>query len=767
MRVLGPNCLGFIKPGLHLNASFASKMALPGKIALISQSGALCTSILDWSIKNNVGFSNFVSIGSMLDISIADLIDYFGQDKETESILIYMESLSEARRFMSAARAFSRTKPIIVLKAGESKAGAKAARSHTGALAGDDAVFNAAFERAGIIRVKTIVNLFHAAKALAMQNRPANSQLGIVTNAGGPGVLAVDALVERGGQPAELEKNTITKLNKILPGPWSHGNPIDILGDADPTRYQQAVEQCLADKNVSAVLVILTPQSMTDPIAVAHKIVSLSQQNKTGKPILASWMGGFDVLRGREILEKGNVPVYRSPEDAINTFMSICQYSDNLAMLYETPATIPHAFVPKIKENQAIINRLIKEKRDVMTEAEAKEMLANYDIPVVKNAIARNAGEAVEFSTQLGFPVVMKILSPDIIHKTDVGGVVLNVKTAEEAKKHYNQILNSVKKSCPRANIHGIFIEPQVSKRYELLIGSKKDQIFGPVIVFGMGGVAVEVFKDTKVGLPPLNMSLAMHLIKDTKIYKLLKGYRHMPGVDLQAIQFLLYKFSYLLIDFPEIKELDINPFAVDERGGMVLDAKIILDKKVFGKNIKPYSHLCISPYPKEYTTKIRLKNGKTVLLRPIKPEDEEMEAGLFATFSKETLRNRFFREIKNVDHDWLTTFTQIDYDREIAIVAILKEKGKEKNIGVVRLMSDPTNERAEFAMAIGDPWHFQGLGKKFTDYILEIAKERGIKKVWARYLRSNKSMEDILKEKGFKIEGKGDKHIAELELKK
>jgi acetyltransferase len=766
MRIIGPNCLGFIRPALHLNASFSGKMALPGKIALISQSGALCTSILDWSIKNNVGFSHFVSIGSMLDVGFADLIDYFGQDKETESILIYMETLSEARKFMSAARAFSRTKPIIVLKAGQSTEGAKAAKSHTGSLAGDDMIFNAAFERAGIIRVETVVDLFHVAKTLAMQKRPINKHLAIVTNAGGPGVLAVDALIRSHGKLADLNKKTINSLDKFLPSAWSHSNPVDIIGDADPLRYSRAVSEVIKDDEVGAVLVILTPQAMTDPIAVAHKIVALSKNNKTGKPILASWMGGFDVEKGREILEKGNVPIYRSPEDAIKTFAYINSYTNNLSFLYETPATIPHAFTPNIEANRAIIDKIIKEKREILNEAEAKEILSNYGIAVVKNAVAMKSEEAGLLAEQIGFPVVMKILSTEILHKTDVGGVKLNIKSKAEAEAAFKSIADSVKKNCPQVKWEGIFIEAMAKKRYELLIGSKKDPIFGPVILFGMGGIAVEVFKDTKAGLPPLNMSLAMRLVRETKIYKLLRGYRNIPGVDIQAIQFLLYKFAYLVADFPEIKEVDINPFAIDEHGGMVLDAKIILDKKLFGKDIKPYSHLVISPYPKEYLDEFKLKNGKKVLLRPIKPEDEEMEGGLFKTFSQESLKQRFFEVIKKVDHDLLTRFTQIDYDREMAIAAIVKEDGKEKIIGVVRMITDPTGEAADFTIGIGDPWHFQSLGKKFTDYILEIAKSKGVKVMRAKYYSSNKPMHSILVKKGFKITTQGKFKLAELDLK-
>lgn len=765
MRVIGPNCLGFIKPSLHLNASFANKTALPGKIAFISQSGALCTAILDWSVKNNVGFSHFVSIGEMIDVGFHDLIDYFAQDKKTSSILIYMESLTNARKFLSAARACVRNKPIILLKAGKSEEGAKAAKSHTGSLAGNDAIFNAAFERSGIIRVNTVLDLFHAAKTVAMQPRPRGNRVAVITNAGGPGVLATDTLIELEGKLAELSKNTINKLNKLLPAAWSHNNPIDILGDADSDRYGSALEICLQDENIDAILIILTPQSMTDPSAVARQVVSVcGKKNKTKKMILASWMGGDDVAEGRKILEDGNIPIYRAPEEAVQCFMYVHSYAENLETLNETPATIPHAFSPKISENKKLIKEVLRQGRTVLTEAEAKQLLANYDIPVVKNAVAKSAREAGELSAQIGFPTVMKILSPDILHKTDIGGVKLGVKNSKEAETAYTEIISAAKKKYPEADIHGVLIEAMISKKYELLIGCKKDSIFGPAIVFGMGGVAVEIFKDINVGLPPLNMSLAMRLIEGTKIYKLLKGYRGMPGVDIEAIKFLLYKFAYLVADFPELKEVDINPFAVDEHGGIVLDAKVILDKKIAEQGVKPYSHLVISPYPKEYIKKIKFKNGRVALLRPIKPEDEPEEAELIKTFSQETLRQRFFVPIKDITHELLVRFTQIDYDREIAIVAEINEKGKKKFAGVTRLIADPYNETAEFAIAVGDPWQHQGLGNKLTDYILEIAKKRKIKKVYAKFLKDNKAMRRILEKRGFRIVDNGECY-AELEF--
>lgn len=761
MNLIGPNCLGFIKPSIKLNASFASKMALPGNIAFISQSGALCTAILDWSIEQNVGFSHFVSIGSMMDISFNDLIDYFGSDPQTNSIVIYMESLTDARSFLSAARAFSRNKPIIVLKAGKSSEGAQAAMSHTGSLAGNDFVFDAAFKRAGVIRVDTIDELFNIAQSLAMQPKPRNNRLAIVTNAGGPGVIATDTLIANGGKLAQLSDSVIKELDQHLSPHWSRGNPLDVLGDAGPQQYAKTLEMCSKDPNVDGILIILTPQSMTDPTAVASQVAEIAKNSK--KTILSCWMGAEDIHEGQRVLEANNIPVYQTPEQAVKCFMIMYDYTRNLKILQETPSHTPTQFKPNKKANQKLIEKVIADNRSVMTEYEAKKFLYNYQIPVINNGLATSEKEAVAMSEKFGYPLVMKIASPDILHKTDVGGVILNILNKEEAKTAYNKILKSAKEKLPDADVKGIFVEQMMKRKYELIIGCKKDPIFGPTIVFGMGGVAVEIFKDTRVGLPPLNMALAMRIIEDTKIYKLIKGYRGMPGADIPSIQFLLYKFAYLLMDFPQIMEVDINPFGVDERGGVVLDAKVILDTKIkeFPENYS--KHLVISPYPSEYTKEFTMKNGQKVILRAIKPEDEMMEKEMFSNFSERTQRFRFFQLIKDISHNELVRYTQIDYDREIAIIAEIEEDGKKKMAGVVRLIADQYNETAEFAIVVADPWQHLQLGNKFTDYIHKIAKERGIQKITANILAQNHIMLHMFKTRGFKLEKHEDSYYAEL----
>jgi len=764
IRIIGPNCLGFMRPSLNINASFARKMALPGRIAFISQSDALGTAVLDWSVRQNVGFSYFVCIGSMLDVGFNDLIDFYGQDSSTSSIIIYMESLANARKFLSAARAFARTKPIIVLKAGRSFEGAQAAAFHTGTLAGNDAVFDAAFKRAGVIRVRTVEELFNCAQTLAMQPRPSGNRLAIVTNAGGPGVIATDYLIEKGGILAHLKDETMGKLNKVLPNAWSYRNPVDIKGDADDERYRLATEICMYDPGVDGLLVLLTPQAMTNAAEVARSLVSMPARH--GKTLLTSFMGEDDVNAGVEILEQGNIPAFNTPEAAVDCFMNMYSYSRNLDLLYETPESVPHEFSPRTEKNRKIIEKVASESRTTLTHAEAREFLGNYDIPVIRSEVAGTAKETRAAAEKIGFPVAISILSPDVLHKTDVGGLELNIRNGDEAEAAYENITECVRKHVPDADIQGVLVAEMLSKRYELIIGANKDPIFGPTIVFGLGGVAVEVFKDTCIGLPPMNMALAKRLIEDTKVYTLLKGYRGIRGVDISSIQFLIYKFAYLLIHFPEVKEIDINPFAVDHEGGAVLDAKVILDEEVIGKKVKPFSHLVISPYPREYTSEFTMKNGEKVILRPIRPEDEPLEGEMFSTFSERTQRYRFFQLIKDITHEMLTRYTQIDYDREIAIIAEHTDKqGKKRMLGVVRLISDPYNETAEFAIVVGDPWQGQGLGKKFMDVILEIARDRGIRKVIANMLKENIVMKHIFESKGFTIKGYEDMWYAELEL--
>jgi acetyltransferase len=762
MALLGPNCLGFIRPKLDLNASFSRKMPYEGGMAFISQSGALCSAVLDWSVKEHVGFSYFVSVGEMLDIGFHDLIDYFGNDPDTKAILIYMETLTQARRFMSAARSFARTKPIIVLKVGRSQEGAKAALFHTGSITGKDQIFDAVFKRAGALRVSSIAELFDCAKNLSMQRRPTGNRLAIITNAGGPGVIATDALIDQKGALADLSLETLCTLDEHMPPYWSRANPVDMLADADPARYSLALKACLRDPNVDGVLALLTPQAMTDAAAVAQAVVGTTKG--TYKTVLASFMGEDDVAEGRRILAQGKIPAYEKPEDAVRSFLNMVQYQRNLRLLSETPATIPHAFSPNVTETKKIVCEVADSGRVILTAPEVKQILANYDIPMPKGELAHTLREARALATQIGFPVLMKVVSPDIIYERQVGGVIADIQSEEEIDPAYERIMETVCSQSPQARILGIYVEEMITKRHELLIGSKKDPIFGPVIVFGMGGVAVDVFKDTNIGIPPLNMALAQQLIDGTKIATLLKGYRGTAAVDVAAIQYLLYKFAYLIMDFPEISEVDLNPFVVDERGGIVLDAKIILDETLAGKAVKPFSHMVICPYPKEYERSVLIRRGRPVLLRPIRPEDEPLHEEMFRTFSAETRRFRFFGPVRE-SHEMLARYAQIDYDREIAMIAELSEGDRKKMAGVVRLVADPYNETAEYAIVIGDPWHGQGLGTVMTRTILDIARQRGIKKVYAYVLEDNVSMLNLFKKFNFSLRREEDMWRVELRL--
>ncbi|MEM6316072.1 MAG: bifunctional acetate--CoA ligase family protein/GNAT family N-acetyltransferase [Bacteroidota bacterium] len=746
IRLIGPNCLGVIQPKLGINASITSRMPLAGKIALISQSDAICTSILDWSVEQNVGFSHFVSLGSMVDVDFADLIDYFGRDPSTACILIYMESLTRAHKFMSAARAFTQHKPIIVLKAGKSEAGAVAATSHTGSLAGNDAVFNAAYQRAGIIRVNTIAQLFNMAGSLALQQLPKGNRLAIVTNAGGPAVLATDYLMSNGGTMATLTAKSKTALETFLPLHSSRNNPIDILGDATPERYQKVVEICLQDENVDGVLVILTPQKTTQPTEIATALaIAVKRSSKT---VLASWMGEVSVQAGRNVLEQGHIPHYRYPESAVEVFLKMVEYSNNLRLLYETPLPIAEDFATQKNAAAAMVQRILDSGRTHLNEWEGKQLLRYYDIPTTEFYVVQSAEEAAEVTVSIGSPVVLKVLSTQIPHKTDVGGVVLNVSSPEKAAEVYEQIIQNVKAAQPKVVIEGILVEKMIDKRYELLLGAKKDPIFGPVIIFGRGGVETEIHRDVNMALPPLNQALAKHLIAGTRVQQLLTSFRGMPAVDKTELEATLVQFANLVVDLPAIAELDVNPFLMDETGGIAVDVHVKLTND-FSKT-KPFAHLSIPPFPKEYTKNITLKSGLEVMLRSIQPEDEPLEAAMFDLLSRETIYSRFFHYFAKPDHDELVKYTNIDYDREIAIIAGFIENGQKKMIGVVRLIIDPWNDVGEYSILIADAWQGQGLGGQLTDFIIQIARERQIKAIRAEVLRANGTMVEVFRRRGF-----------------
>ncbi|MGQ9531144.1 MAG: acetate--CoA ligase alpha subunit, partial [Candidatus Bathycorpusculaceae bacterium] len=605
LRIIGPNCLGIIRPSIKLNATFLNRMPKSGNIAFISQSGALGSAILDWAIRENIGFSNFVSVGSMLDVDFGDLIDYFGTDPKTRSILMYIEGLTDARKFLSAARHFARTKPIIVVKAGKYTESAKAAASHTGSLTGEDVVYDAAFKRAGIVRVEEIGDLFNCAEVLGMQPLPKGPNLVIITNAGGPGVMATDALIARDGKLAKLSQKTMEYLNSILPHYWSRGNPVDILGDAKADRYRMVLEACLSDENVDGVLIIYTAQAVAEPVEIAKSIVEVCKsRGYQSKTVLTSFMGSGAVEEANKIFNQNSIPTYSTPEQAVKTYLYMYQYKRNLELLYETPEELPVDAAPPKRPVMVIIRNAAIENRELLNEAEAKRLMEYYDFPVVKTAVAKTPDEAAAIAMQIGYPVVLKILSPQIIHKTEAGGVILDINSEDELREAFECVMKNAKKYNPNAEILGVTVQQMIKKRgYEIIIGAKTDPLFGPVILFGMGGIGVELFKDFSVGLPPLNQTLVRMLMEETKVYQLLKGYRNMPPANLKLLEELIVRFSQLLIDFPQLKEVDINPLIIDENDAAIIDARIVIDKEKVFQKLEPHQHLVISPYPKKYET--------------------------------------------------------------------------------------------------------------------------------------------------------------------
>ena len=655
---------------------------------MLSQSGAVCGAILDWAAAANVGFSSFVSVGSMLDVDFGDLIDYFGMDIHTRSIVLYIESITDARKFMSATKAFARAKPIIVIKSGRYKEGAKAASSHTGALAGEDVIYEAAFRRSGVVRVMDIMDLFNCSSILAKQPRPMGPNIAIVTNAGGPGVLAMDSIIEKGGKLATLSPETIEKLNKVLPTHWSHANPVDIIGDGDEDRYQKAIEICLEDKNIDGLLILCVPQVMADPTKLADRLIDIAR--KSTKPILTSLIGEATVNHARDILNNNNIPTYASPDEAVESYMYLYHYERHLAQLYDTPVELNIQTPAHTDIVKKILDAAAKEKRTLLNESEAKTFLELYGIKTTTPIIAENEEKAVKAAEKIGYPIVMKILSPQISHKSDVGGVVLDLHCGDDVKTTFRAMTKRAKEKVPNATILGVTIQKQVkSYGYELILGSKKDPVFGSVILFGLGGIYTELFKDRAIGFPPLNQTLAQRIIEKTKAYELLKGFRNIPAVDMKIVEETMIKFSQMLIDHPEIKEVDINPLIPQGNDLIAVDARIILDPEP-GK----HPHLIITPYPTKYMKPITLKDGQKVLLRPIKPEDENMWLEMFKKFSEETVRFRFFRIIKDTPHEVRTRYCNIDYDREMGIVAEVEKDGKKQLLGVARLIQDPGKTR-------------------------------------------------------------------------
>ena len=748
IRIIGPNCMGIVSAGANLNASFTGMMPLPGKLAFVSQSGAICSSILDYSLKQAIGFQYFVSIGSMLDVDFGDMINYLGNDPQVSSIVLYIESLTNIRKFMSAARAVSRIKPIVVLKAGKSRAGARAASSHTGALAGEDAVYSAAFKRAGIVRVNTIEELFDCAELMAKQPIPKGQDLAIITNGGGPGVMATDALSDLGLEPVLLTPETIEHLNKFLPPFWSKGNPIDILGNASPERWRQTVNVCLKAREIDAMIIIFVPQTLSNAVTVATAIAEILDENSR-MSVFAVWMGGENVEKGRQLLNKAGVPTYDTPERAVSAFMYMHSYARNLDMLQQIPSKMPRSLQFNHSEASKIIENGLEAGHKFMTEMESKALLKAYGIPVNQTEVAASVEESVAVAQKIGYPVALKIHSRDISHKSDADCVKLNLRHPDDVRTAFLKIMKNARNYNPNADLLGVSIQPMLKRPdYELILGCKLDKDFGPAILFGMGGIMTEILKDRAIALPPLNRLLAQRLMESTRVFQMLKGFRNRAAAGLDLLEEILVRLSQLVTDFPEIEELDMNPMLLVEDRVVAVDARAIIKPT----RIKSPLQLVISPYPNQYEMMATTKTGINILIRPIRPEDAPLMVELFRTLSPQTIYYRFFMSLKTISHEMLVQLTQIDYDRDMALVAIQETEGKEQMLGVARIMTNPGGESPEFAVLVGDPWQGRGVGAKLMEHLLAIAGERQLESISGIILGANRNMLAFARKFGFEI---------------
>ncbi|HXY20618.1 MAG TPA: GNAT family N-acetyltransferase [Gemmatimonadales bacterium] len=752
MRIVGPNCLGIIVPHLGLNASFAPASPRAGDIAFISQSGALCASVLDWALESRIGFSHFVSIGNSLDVDFGELIDYCGEDEHTRSIILYIESVTDARSFMTAARAFARQKPIIAFKAGRFPASAHAAASHTGAMASEDAVYDAAFQRTGIARVPDLGDVFDCAALIGRGRVPAGPRLGIVTNAGGPGVIATDALIAQQGELAALAPGTLARLDEDLPPAWSHGNPVDVLGDANSRRIEKAVAAVLADGGVDAVLAIVTPQAMTNPTATARSLARLAAESR--KPLLAAWLGGRAMRDGLPVLAEANVAAYPTPEQAVRAFMTLVGYARNLETLYETPKDVVIQFPYDRAEAK---RRFVAERLGpggVLPEDVSKELLASYGIRVVQPEAAASAQEAIRAAQRIGYPVVLKVRSPDISHKTEVGGVKLDLGSPAMVQAGFDAIMRGARERRPDARLEGVTVQPMIRDRdgHELILGIKKDPVFGTVILAGMGGVGAELIGDRSLGFPPLNERLAMRMLESLRMWPLLAGYRGSKPVKVESLVQVLIRLSYLAADWPEIVELDVNPLLCTPYEVIALDARAVVDRALVGAEAEPYAHLALRPYPEKFVNRITLKEGVTVTLRPIKPEDEPLWLAMLGSCSKETIYSRFRYLFDWSTHEVATRYCYIDYAREIAIVAEIGEGSARRLIGVGRLIADPSHRDGEYAVLVVDEWQHRELGGLLTDYCLEIARGWKLERVVAQTTTDNRPMIAVFERRGFEV---------------
>jgi acetyltransferase len=753
LRIVGPNCIGVMVPGIGLNGSFAHIAPGKGDLAFLTQSGAMVTAVLDWASARGIGFSHFVSLGDMADVDFGDMLDYLAADPGTRAVLLYIEAITHARKFMSAARACARLKPVVVIKAGRRAEGARAAASHTGALAGADAVYDTAFRRAGALRVYEMDELFDAVETLATARPISGERLAILTNGGGPGVMATDALIEAGGRLAELSPQTHAALDKCLPPTWSHGNPVDIIGDAPASRYADALQALLADKGTDAILVINCPTAITSCTDAARAVIDTIGDAR--RAVLTNWLGDTTAADARRMFMARRIPTYHTPEQAVRGFMHIVRYRRNQELLLEVPPSVPEAFTPDTEAARAALRPALAEGRDWLSEAEAKTVIAAYGIPIVQTRTAATPDDAAREAASFNAPVALKILSRDITHKSDVGGVVLDLRTPEAVRIAAEDMLRRIAARRPEARLEGFTVQPMVNyaQGYELIIGMTDDMQFGPVILFGHGGTGVEVINDRALALPPLNMKLARELMAQTRVFRLMQGFRGRPPVALDAVALTLIKIAQLVADRAEIAELDINPLLADERGVIALDARI----RVAPAKTDGTARLAIRPYPRELEQELEIRDGTRAFLRPIRPEDGPAVHALFGKLAPEDIRLRFFTPMKTLPAPLAARLTQIDYDREMALIATDAPGPEAEILGVVRIACDPDNERAEFAVLVRSDVKGRGLGYALMNSIIDYARHRGVGEIFGDVLRENGPMLNLCRDLGFTAEANDD----------
>ena len=750
VRLIGPNCIGIMRPEIGLNATFAKGGAQAGSLALVSQSGALCTAILDWAEPNGIGFSSVISLGSAVDVDFGEILDYLVADSKTEHILLYVEGVRNARAFMSALRATSRVKPVFVLKVGRHAAVSRAVQSHSGALVGTDDVFDAALRRAGVVRVATIGQLFAAAAGLTARIAPRGNRLAIITNGGGPGAMGADRAADLAIQLAELSQPTLEALNAALPTHWSHGNPVDIIGDADQARYRAALAACLADPAIDGVLVMCVPQAISDPLDAARAVVEASKG--ADKPIIACWMGETQVAESRKLFQAAGIPHFRTPEPAVELFSHLSAYYRNRQLLLQTPGPRAVESPSDVEAARLIIDGVLAEDRDLLNEMESKAVLAAFRIPIARTVVARSAREAMLLAEELGLPVALKIVSPEITHKSDVGGVRLNLRTLAAVRAAYQDLIDNVRAARPGATIDGIAVEPMVERPNgrELMIGVAQDQVFGPVITFGAGGTAVEVLRDRAVALAPLNELLIRDMVRSTRVAILLGRFRNLPPIAMAELETTLLRVSEMVCELPQLRELDINPLIVDEAGAIAVDARIVVGRPYPG--LDRYGHMAIHPYPAHRVHEWQMSDGTAVTMRPIRPEDAEIEQEFVKGLSPESKYFRFMNTLRELTPQMLARFTQIDYDREMAFIAVTSSRGKEVEIGVCRYVTNPDGESCEFAVVVADEWQGRGIAVRLMEELIAVAREKRLKRMLGHILASNSRMLKLVVELGFTI---------------